>query len=174
MLLDNTLAFDLVLANGTVLNHFTRNKDPDLYWALAGAAPNYAIVTAFYFKTYATPSNGVRFKYNWYNLSPADSTKAFLAYQAFGRDQAPTEMGISAIIGKSGSFELSGVHYASRDTFNSAIKPLLNAVPGGYSTSVEDLTWIESLQALAGSQSLDTSKASDYVGPCRILSSRSR
>lgn len=163
LLLDNTVAFDLVLANGTVLTHFTRNKDPDLYWALAGAAPNYAIVTAFYFKTYATPSTGIRFKYNWSNLSPADSAKAFLAYQSFGRDKAPIEMGISAIIGKDGSFELSGVHYASRDAFDSAISPLLANVPGGYQTSISEMSWIDTLQDLAGDQSLDTSKASDYV-----------
>lgn len=171
-MLDNVEAFDVVLANGTFIEKLTRNIDPDLFWALAGAAPNYGVVTSFYFRTYEAPSTGVVFSYNWYGLDPSTMTNMFLAFQDFGRNQTPSAMGISVVIGKGGSFEISGAHYATRDVYNETIAPLLAKVPGGYEAKVESKSWIDTLQDLAGSQSLDTSTGSGGVSVAPASSAR--
>ncbi|KAL2838169.1 hypothetical protein BJY01DRAFT_220184 [Aspergillus pseudoustus] len=49
--IDNTLNYEVVLANGTIVN---ANKDshPDLWWALKGGNNNFGVVTHFHFQTY--------------------------------------------------------------------------------------------------------------------------
>ncbi|KAL9079555.1 MAG: hypothetical protein Q9157_001552 [Trypethelium eluteriae] len=58
---DNVKNFELVLANGTVMNASV-TENPDLYWALKGGGPNFGIVTRF-------EVNSVPVRNIWYNVS---------------------------------------------------------------------------------------------------------
>ncbi|ORY83557.1 glucooligosaccharide oxidase [Leucosporidium creatinivorum] len=155
---DTVIGFDAVLANGTVVENVTKDSEPDLYWALAGAAPSYALVTSFYFSTFATPSNSIVFSYSYYGLSVADQSSIFLAFQSWGAEAAP-ELGVSFIVGTGGSIQFYGAMYSDRQTYDAEIKKLLDQVPGGYDESVQELSWIDSLSAVGGD--LDTSNAAD-------------
>lgn len=51
---DNILSIDVVLANGSAVV-VGPNRNPDLWWALRGAGPNFGIVTGAIMKAYPTP-----------------------------------------------------------------------------------------------------------------------
>lgn len=90
-------------------------------------------------------------------------TTAFLAYQSFGASSAPAELGIACIIGTGGNMEFSGAFYGSMEAYNTTMQGLLDALPAGWSENVEQMSWIQTLQNLAGSQALDTSGAAESV-----------
>ncbi|KAH8594970.1 putative FAD-binding oxidoreductase [Bisporella sp. PMI_857] len=48
---DNVVNFEVVLANGSVVNA-SQSHDPDLFWALKGGGNNFGIVTSFTLSTY--------------------------------------------------------------------------------------------------------------------------
>jgi len=52
---DNMLSLDIVLADGSTKT-VTKETDPDLWWALRGAGPNFGIVTSATYKAYPTPN----------------------------------------------------------------------------------------------------------------------
>lgn len=131
--------------------------------ALAGSAPSFGIVTSFHFATFEAPPTAIVFSYNYLGLSVSDQVDAFSAYQSFGAASAPAELGISFTIGAGGSIDISGVYYGAEQEFNSYINVLLDKLPEGYETLVTAMSWIESLQSLAGDQNLDTSGGSDSV-----------
>ncbi|KAI5479979.1 glucooligosaccharide oxidase [Pseudohyphozyma bogoriensis] len=159
---DNIIGFDVVLANGTAVAGVTPDTDADLFWALAGSAPSYAIVTAFHVQTYAAPPTAINFDYSWPAGTLTSSNAAFLfkSFQDFGAT-APKELGISYTLGQGGSVELSGVYYGTKNEFENVFGGFVDSMAGGYSTSVQEMTWIESLADLAGGQSLDTSGAAE-------------
>lgn len=49
MTVDNILAVDVVTAEGELL-HASADENPDLYWGMRGAGPNFGVVTSFDFK----------------------------------------------------------------------------------------------------------------------------
>ena len=51
---DNILSIDVVLANGSAVV-VGPNRNPDLWWALRGAGPNFGIVTSAIMKAYPMP-----------------------------------------------------------------------------------------------------------------------
>lgn len=53
--MDNVVAYEVVLANGAVVNAIA-NSNSDLFWALKGGGNNYGIVTKFTLATYHAPS----------------------------------------------------------------------------------------------------------------------
>lgn len=53
--MDNVLAFEVVLGDGEVVNA-TASTNADLFWALKGGGNNYGIVTKFTYNTYSAPA----------------------------------------------------------------------------------------------------------------------
>ncbi|SGY26117.1 BQ5605_C018g08701 [Microbotryum silenes-dioicae] len=161
--LDAITAFDVVLANGTYIAGLTRDQDPDLFWSLSGAAPNYGIVTAYHFLAHRKPDNAVRFKYDYSGASAETMTQAFLAYQQWGKSSSPPNLGITYAVHPEGSLEISGVYYGSEDAFTQLMTPFEANLPSGASKSINyTMSWIDSLQELAGSQALSTQGQNDY------------
>ena len=104
------------------------------------------------------PSTAINFAYTYPSstLSSSSASSLFSSYQTFGLSSAPSALGISYTIGPGGSIELSGVYYGSMDEYESVMGGFVGGFPEGYQSSVQELSWIESLQDLAGGQSLDT------------------
>jgi FAD/FMN-containing dehydrogenase len=53
---DNLVSLNLVTAKGDFIN-VSKSSYPDLFWALAGAGPNFGVVTSFTIKTHAVPDS---------------------------------------------------------------------------------------------------------------------
>ncbi|KAI1320504.1 FAD-binding domain-containing protein [Xylariaceae sp. FL0255] len=52
MPIDNLISLNMVAANGTLVTT-SKTTNPDLFWALAGAGPNFGVVTSFVIKTHS-------------------------------------------------------------------------------------------------------------------------
>ncbi|KAM0748147.1 Glucooligosaccharide oxidase [Meredithblackwellia eburnea MCA 4105] len=161
---DNVIALDVVLANGTILMGLTQNTDEDLFWALRGAAPSFGIITSFYVKTFPRPTEVINFTYSWEGLSVAAYSSILKKLQSFGLKHAPAELGISMVVGPEGYGEasVSGVYHGSKAQFKSVMGGFVKSLPSGAQKSVKQLSWVESQQLLAGDQKLDTKAEKDY------------
>ncbi|KAL8290576.1 hypothetical protein RQP46_002834 [Phenoliferia psychrophenolica] len=161
LLVDTISALDGVLANGTVFTNLTASDDADLFWALRGAAQSFGIITTFHFDTFAAPQVAVNFAYSWYGVSADTAASLFSSWQGWVAESAPADLGVSFTIGAGISCEISGVYYGSSDAFHDVFDSFIDSTPTGYSQSVKELSWIDSLAALAGSQKLNTTGVSD-------------
>ncbi|BGO93310.1 hypothetical protein NBRC10512_000045 [Rhodotorula toruloides] len=155
LLSDQVVGYDVVLANGTALTNLTRDQNPDLFWALNGAAPNYGIVTKYYVQAHHKPATAVVFSYTYNSPSTVNAATAFESFASFGNTSAPANLGITATIG-SGSIEISGVWYGPRAEFDGVIQPLLDELLPPDSSDVEAMSWIDSATKLAGVDDLAT------------------
>lgn len=153
--LDTVVALDVVLANGTAAT-VTATQHGDLFWALRGAGPGFAVITQFHMKTFPAPSVNINWSHSWSFSSASAAAAAFLAAQNWGQQNAPKELGYGIVVGPAGGFTLRGVYYGAKSDYEAIIAPLLalmKSVTGGAqpSSSVQVLGWIDSLTALAGS-----------------------
>ncbi|BGP56814.1 hypothetical protein JCM8202_004414 [Rhodotorula sphaerocarpa] len=152
---DQVVAYDLVLANGTARTNLTRDAHPDLFWALNGDAPDFAVVTAYHLQTHHRPARAVTYSY-YYQSPPVDQAiDAFLAFADFGNLSAPANLGMVATTG-SNSFEISGVWYGPKAEFGAVIQRLKEQLPSGYSETVKSMSYIDSAKELAGTDDLST------------------
>jgi hypothetical protein len=155
--LDTIVGLDVVLANGTAV-HASSTENSDLFWALRGAADSIGIVTAFYFQTVAAPSTVINWSYSLPNPfgNVATLVSAFEHIQTFAQDASVVDgnLGFGMYMDGSG-FSISGTYFGDEDTFNSKIAPaLLNGLPTPSSSSVQSLSWLDSLIALGGEGTL--------------------
>ncbi|ORY84716.1 glucooligosaccharide oxidase [Leucosporidium creatinivorum] len=162
--LDNIVAYDVVLADGTIKQGLTASEDADLFWALRGSAPSFGIVTTYHFRTYQRPSTVIVSTYSYPAgaLSSTTAAQVFLAFQTFGKTKAPSALGLKINIFKGKSVLAGASFQGSRAEYDQVIAPLLSSLPGGYTSSVKTLDWIGSLKEVAGGQPLSSQGASDY------------
>ncbi|KAF8537005.1 hypothetical protein BDD12DRAFT_746446 [Trichophaea hybrida] len=153
--LDTVVSLDVVLADGTATTA-SKTKNPDLYWALRGAGPGFAVVTTFHLKTLPAPPVNINYGYTYTFTTADQAAKAYAIAQEWGQKKAPKELGYGILLFPKGSFFVRGVYYGEKAKFDALIAPLLvllKEAHGGKDpvTSVQTLGWIESLTALAGS-----------------------
>lgn len=148
-------SYDVVLANGTVLANVTRDSNPDLFWGLNGAAPNFGIVTSYQIQAHHAPTTAVIFSYSYDSPSTTIAATAFHSYEQFANLSAPANLGLSATFGRD-SLEISGVWYGPEAEFDGVIQSLTDELPPSFTSSVKAYSWIDSAKQLAGGQSLDT------------------
>ncbi|TEB28279.1 FAD-binding domain-containing protein [Coprinellus micaceus] len=152
---DRVTSTQIVLANGTIA---TASKDvnPDLFFAVRGAASSFGIVTKTTLLTLPVPNSTTTYEYGW-NLNINDATTAFQSYQSFSlSNPTPPELGIELLLAKGSSkgtvtFMLSGVWYGAAGGLDTAIKPLLDIIPQKPVWSNKKVgTYLDSLKSLAG------------------------
>ncbi|KAF7523151.1 hypothetical protein G7054_g11872 [Neopestalotiopsis clavispora] len=155
--LDQITALDVVLANGTITTA-TSDSNPDLYWALRGAADSIGIVTGFTMKTSPAPAKVINFIYDVSQsaASVSAAVDAFLQIQDFVRNASSIDrnLGLGLTIGKnSGSviFQLEGTYFGSVEEYTAQVEPLLLQGLQAATTNVKEYDWPSSLEALAGS-----------------------
>ena len=93
--LDSLLAVELVTADGRHVRA-SEHEEPDLFWAMRGAGPNFGVVTSFEFRLRAFGPNlvrGIRI------YRPADALAVWSAYRDF-LPVAPRELSFSFVVGR--------------------------------------------------------------------------
>lgn len=78
--LDHVEEVEVVLANSTVVRA-SEKENPDIFFAVKGAAAGFGIVTEFKMRTQAEPSEAVLYTYNIQGGSSADKAEAFKKWQ---------------------------------------------------------------------------------------------
>ena len=131
---------------------------------MRGSSGSFGIVTSIQVTTFAAPSSATVFEYGW-DLSVADAANATLQFQNYVQTNIPQEFGAELVIGAGSasgrvSFGLTGGWYAPAEQLTDVIAPLLAALPTPSSASVQNGTYINSVQILGGS-TLNTSTAPD-------------
>ncbi|PLW33450.1 hypothetical protein PCANC_17855 [Puccinia coronata f. sp. avenae] len=158
--IDQIIEHEVVLANGSIIAA-SKTVNPDLFWALRGAAPSYGIMTAIRFRTLAAPSQATNYVYDWH-LSEADFANALIKLQTFCMSDLPARFGMTTNIKKSTQhgkllFSFAGAWYGPQDAFAAVVRPFLAQMPTPTRTSVKTTDWITSLQSRTGNQALSTS-----------------
>ncbi|KAF3935463.1 hypothetical protein ABW20_dc0108688 [Dactylellina cionopaga] len=150
LMVDQIMEVEVVTAKGSVIRA-RKNYNPDLFWALKGAAPSFGIITTFWFKTYAVPENIVNYSYSFEGLSPNAAAAAFMTIQNFAKT-APKELGLGVSLWGNGvNFELSGAYYGkSQQQFTALFQPLLSKLPAFSRSDVNMKGWINTLLRFAG------------------------
>ncbi|EPS97926.1 hypothetical protein FOMPIDRAFT_142343 [Fomitopsis schrenkii] len=166
--LDNVIGATVVLADGTIVNA-SSTEQPDLFWALRGAAPSFGIITYYHFQTYVAPAQPTYFRYIW--LLPLDEgIKGISAYQNFSFSPAiPKEIGFYMYITKGvnrGDLNLTvfGSYYGEPDQYEAIIQPFLDAMPNtSLPAQINVTSWIDNLVLLGNGNITSTpeSRASD-------------
>ncbi|KAK7446364.1 hypothetical protein VKT23_014570 [Stygiomarasmius scandens] len=163
--LDPIFAINAVLANGTIIRA-SQDSNPDLFWALRGAAPSFAITTSIELNTFAAPSHAIVFQYTW-QLDYEAAGKALLAFQDFSLAGPPAVMGSEINLGRgdsrgSVSLTLVGGWYDDESGLEAALEPFLSQMPEPASNKrLGDGTYISTVVELGGS--LNTSAAPDVT-----------
>lgn len=78
--LDHVEEVEVVLANSTVVRA-SETENPEILFAVKGAAAGFGIVTEFKVRTQAEPSEAVLYTYNFQGGSSADKAEAFKKWQ---------------------------------------------------------------------------------------------
>lgn len=92
--MDNVEAITLVKADGSV-STVSSSNEADLYWAMRGAGPSFAIATEFKAKTYQAPPEVYHFELTLKLQNAEQAAKAFLAYVNWGTSASiPAELGM--------------------------------------------------------------------------------
>ncbi|KAF8172790.1 glucooligosaccharide oxidase [Mycena galopus ATCC 62051] len=163
---DNILSINLVLSNGTIA---TASKDinPDLFWAMRGAGPSFAITTSIKFSVFTAPASVIIFQYNWH-LDVAAAATALNTFQKFVVEpNLSPQFGAELVLTRGAvagnvSFGLTGAWHGDPNLLNSTVAPFLAAMPPLNAVTLQPGNWIESVMVLAGS-TLKTSTAPDYT-----------
>lgn len=118
--LDNIVAYDVVLPNGTIASGVTSDSYPDLFWGLQGAGNAFGVITKYTMKTYAAPESATYYSYAW-DLSADQAIESMQAWQDFVDSGIPAELGSELTYGKGSqagqlTFQFSGNYYGSQDS----------------------------------------------------------
>lgn len=162
--LDTIQSLEVVLANGTIAVA-SATSYPDLFFALRGSSGSFGIVTSIQVTTFPAPESATVFEYGW-DLSAADAATATQQFQTFVQTNIPQEWAAELVIGQGSSmgrvsFGLTGGWYGPADQLAGVLAPLLAVLPQPSSVTLTPGTYINSVQVLGGSGSLDTTTAPD-------------
>ncbi|KAI5919421.1 hypothetical protein F4810DRAFT_724628 [Camillea tinctor] len=155
--MDQIVGLDVVVSDGRCI-HISQDQDPELYYAMRGAADAFGIVINFYLKTQPAPEKVI----NWYIDTPgaAQSVKtavdAFLHIQSFANDASAIDrrLGFGVHLGSS-RFSIGGTYFGSREEFDSTVLPaLLGGIPGRPKMDIQEVDWLTSLKLLNSGEDL--------------------
>ncbi|KAJ7115543.1 glucooligosaccharide oxidase [Mycena crocata] len=163
--LDNILSLNLVLANGTIIQA-SKDVNPEIFWAMRGAGPSFAITTSIEFSVYPAPASVIIFQYNW-QLDVESAAAALGAFQDFVQTPSlPVEFGAEIVLTRGGiagnvSFGLTGAWHGDPSLLNGTVAPFLAVMPPINTVKFTPGNWIESVEVFGGT--LNTSTAPDYT-----------
>lgn len=122
---------------------------------MKGAAPDFGIITRFYMETHAAPQNVVHFVYHYETITPTNAAILFDLHQTFGLYSAPAELGLHFEL-RGQSLNVNGFFYGELNDFYATTSEYISKIPLGYTTLVEEMSWMQSLIEVSGAKSLST------------------
>jgi hypothetical protein len=157
--MDQIIALDVVLANGTLI-HATSTSHPEIYWALRGAADSFGIVTTFYLQTHPAPPSVVRFKYVFDGVydSKDEFREIFLHLQDVAQNASvmDNKSSYEFYLDSNNTYSFSGIYFGSVDEYNSALAPeLLRTLPPANGT-VKSVSWYDFLLEVSHKETIKT------------------
>ncbi|KAF1844760.1 carbohydrate-binding module family 18 [Cucurbitaria berberidis CBS 394.84] len=147
--MDQIIAADVVLANGTLVKA-TSSQNPDIFWAIRGAADSFGIVTTFYLQTRAAPASITYFQFNLNGVLNSKSvfTNTFLHLQDVAKNASVVDNKISfgVYLDNSGTYSLSGAYFGTVAEFTAKVKTeLLRTLPSASVNVVQSMSWYDYL-----------------------------
>ncbi|KAA8619913.1 Carbohydrate-binding module family 18 protein [Pyrenophora tritici-repentis] len=151
--MDQIVGADVVLANGTLIKT-AQTTNPEIWYAIRGAADSFGIVTKLYIQTHAAPASMTYFSFVFSGIQNSKTTwtNTFLHIQEFAKNATVIDNRISfgIYLDNGGSYSLSGAFFGSVDEFNSKIKPeLLRTLPSATAT-VKSMGWYDYTVLVSG------------------------
>ncbi|KAH7334064.1 hypothetical protein B0J17DRAFT_675201 [Rhizoctonia solani] len=120
---DRVIAAEVVLANGTLVT-VSQKSQPDLFWAIRGAAPSFGIVTQWIMSTLPTSPSVVTYTVNYDTvLTSAQLSQIFQRWQATVAS-APDEFWFGARVTRDISMsenfilQLRGSYFGTKESFD--------------------------------------------------------
>ncbi|KAJ7035581.1 hypothetical protein C8F04DRAFT_511938 [Mycena alexandri] len=115
--LDHVLEVEVVLANGTI-TRANATQNPDILFAVKGAAASFGIVTEFVFLTHPEPSSAVLYSYKLLLSSHSALAPTFAAWQSIVADPSLDRKLASEVIIFELGMIISGTYFGTRDEYN--------------------------------------------------------
>lgn len=153
--LDTILAMDFVFPNGTIA-HASPDINPDLFFALRGAADSFGVITTFYTQTYPAPESLINYTFSFKSMfngtNSSAATTALLHMQDFARNASvlDSKHGLGTYLDAE-NWMTSGSYMGSLNYFNNVIKPeFLRGFPPPDDVRIQVVNWTDNLAILAG------------------------
>jgi hypothetical protein len=155
--MDQVVGADVVLANGTLIKT-SSSSNPDIFWAVRGAAESFGVATTFYVQTRAAPASITYFQFAFSGIFNTKSlfTNTFLHIQEVAKNASVVDNRISfgIYMDNYGSYSLSGAFFGPVDEFNTKVKPeLLRTLPSAEAT-VKSMGWYDYMVLVGGKDSI--------------------
>lgn len=96
LLVDSLLTVRLVTGNGTMLD-VSQDSNPDLFWALRGATPNFGIVTSATYRLYEPTNGGQIFSADF--ILPASANASYFDILQGLEGSIPAELSTITLLG---------------------------------------------------------------------------
>lgn len=157
--MDTIVGLDVILADGS-FKHASSSDNSDLFWAFRGAADSFGVIVNFYLQTVPAPSLVINWSYSLPGMFSDVQifVNAILHIQDFAMNSTVVDgnLGIGITLDGSG-FSISGTYFGDISTFQSSIAPeLLRTLPAPSSSSIQQMSWLDSLNALGNEGTLST------------------
>ncbi|KAJ6485687.1 hypothetical protein C8R45DRAFT_1074889 [Mycena sanguinolenta] len=116
MALDHVLEVEVVLADGTIIRA-SATQNPDIFFAVKGAAASFGIVTEFVFLTHPEPKNMIQYSYKIELGKHADMASTFAAWQSVVADPALDRKLASQVIVFELTMIISGTYFGTEQEY---------------------------------------------------------
>lgn len=114
---DQIVSVQCVLADGQIVQA-NAYENPDLFFAIRGAAWSFALVTEFTMITSAAPSQVVSYQFNITAGSASELANTFKAWQSFVADPNLSRLFASTLTLTNNVLILTGTYFGDEESFN--------------------------------------------------------
>lgn len=115
--LDHVREVEVVLANSTI-TRASATLNPDIFWALKGAAASFGIITEFVLETHPEPPLAVRYSYNLALGNHSKMAGMFAAWQEMISDPNLTRKLASQVIVMEFGMLITGTYFGPKEEFD--------------------------------------------------------
>ncbi|KAK4188629.1 hypothetical protein QBC35DRAFT_495964 [Podospora australis] len=142
--LDHILEVEVVTADGTI-QRANEQQNPDLFWALQGAASGFGIITEFVLKTHPEPGSVVQYEYSLNFGKQADAAAMYSKWQdLMANPNTDRRFGSIFIMFPLGAL-ISGTFYGTEAEFKASGIPQALPAAGGSQGQLVINDWLGSL-----------------------------
>ena len=115
--LDHVIAVQVVLAGGSIVRA-SATENPDVFFAIRGAAASFGVVTEFTVRTHAAPQEAVRYSYSLEVGSFASMAQTFKNWQNLISDPNLSRKLYTQVTLCGAGMIISGTYFGSKDEFD--------------------------------------------------------